>query len=73
MERRHQWNALTDEGRNDSSISSASRNEAISSPPPIIQMCFPGVVRRRCANAFTGSDTNSTPGAARFGGFRENT
>src|SRR5215471_7561354 len=56
-----------------SSISPASRNDAISSPPPIIQIFFPGVARRRRANFLTGSETNSTPGATRFGGFLENT
>ena len=56
-----------------SSISPASRKDAISSPPPIIQMCLPGAARSRRANVVTASDTNSTPSAAGWGGMRENT
>jgi hypothetical protein len=40
-----------------SSIPQASRNEAISSPTPIIQMCFPGIARSCRANPLNGSDT----------------
>src|SRR6266508_1649943 len=49
-----------------SSISSASRKEAITPPPPIIQMSFPGSSRRRPANFQIGSATKETLGTAGF-------
>jgi hypothetical protein len=77
MPGRHEWNPLADEDRNDVDvelIDLAGIEEGRDQfSPTIIQICLPGIARRRRANAFTGSDTNATPRTARFSGFRENT
>ena len=77
MARRYEWNALADQCGNDVDVELVDlvsvEKGGNQLAAPIIQMCFPGVARSSRANALTGSDTNSTPGAARFGGFLENT
>lgn len=57
-----------------SSIAFASRNDAMMSPPPIIQMFLPACARSRSANAPIDSLTKWTPaGTDAGGGRRENT
>ena len=50
-----------------SSIAPASRNEAITPPPTIIQMFLPGAARSRWANEAIGWEMNSTPETALAG------
>ena len=58
MARRPEWNARTDEGGNDVYVEpldlAGVKKPGDQLAAPIIPMCFPGMVRRRCANAFTG-------------------
>jgi len=77
MARRYEWDALADKDGHDMDIEFIDlagvekRGDQLSATHH--PECFPCVARRRCANSFTGSDTNSTPDAARLRGFRENT
>jgi hypothetical protein len=77
MARRHEWNPLADEDWNDMDVELIDlagvqeRGDQLSAAhhPDL----FAGRRAQTLRNAFTGSDMNSTPGAALFGGFRENT